>query len=317
MAERVLIVRLSAIGDVVMALPAAASIKASNPGAQVAWVIDHRLRELVVGHPYIDRVYGLFTDRGTRRNPTRWRVMLRQHRRIAEFCADVGIDLHGHAKSALPMYFSKAKQKLTLEPKDALSRLLGGRAIRVPATMHRVDAYLEAVREAGFPFRRYSFDLPINDAIRGSIHRWLGEGGWITVHVGGTHAKKIWPLDRFVAVGKHLVERGERLVLVGGTTEREIADMFLRQVEAVDAVGKTGLLELAEVIRRARLHLSGDTGSAHIAAAVGTTCVTIFGHMPAAVYHPFGQPEAVVQVGRSAADVPVEMVLRRIEERLK
>lgn len=317
MSDRVLLVRLSAIGDVVMALPAAASIKASNPGAKVAWVIDHRLRELVIGHPYVDRVYTIFTDKKARRNPARWRVMFRQHRRIAEFTADVGIDLHGHAKSALPLYFSKAKRKLTLEPKDAVSRLLGGRTIRVPSTMHRVDAYLEAVREAGFPFRRYSFDLPINDAIRGSMQRWLGEGGWVTVHLGGTHEKKIWPLDRFIVVGRHLVAQGERLVVVGGASEREAADRFVREVGAVSTVGKTGLLELSEIIRRAKLHLSGDTGSAHIAAAVGTPCVTIFGHMPAAVYQPFGQPEAVVQAGRSAADVPVEMVLHRIEERLK
>lgn len=317
MSDRVLVVRLSAIGDVVMALPAAASIKASNPGAKVAWVIDHRLRELVIGHPCIDCVYALFTDKKARRNPARWRVMFRQHRRIAEFAADVGIDLHGHAKSALPLYFSKAKRKLTLQPKDAMSRLLGGRAIRVPCTMHRVDAYLEAVREAGFPFRRYSFDLPINDAIRGSIQRWLGEGGWITVHLGGTHPKKIWPLDRFVVVGQHLVSQGERLVLVGGGGEQEAADRFVREVGAISTVGKTGLLELAEIIRRAKLHISGDTGSAHIAAAVGTPCVTIFGHMAAEVYHPFGQPEAVVQAGRSAADVPVDMVLTRIKERLK
>ncbi|MER3414431.1 MAG: hypothetical protein C4341_09435 [Armatimonadota bacterium] len=312
-----LIVRLSAIGDVVMALPAAASIKASNPGAQTAWVIDHRLRELVIGHRCIDRVFAVFTDRKARRNPARWRVILRQLRRIAEFSPDVGIDLHGHAKSALPLYFSKAKRKLTLEPKDALSRVLGGRAVRVAASVHRVDAYLEAVREAGFPFRRYSFDLPINDAIRGSVQRWLGDGGWITIHLGGTHRKKLWPLDRFVEVGRQLVERGERLLLVGGAEERCWAERFLERVEARSVVGETGLLELAEVIRRAKLHISGDTGSAHIAAAVGTRCVTIFGHMPAAAYHPFGQPDAVVQAGRSAADVSVEMVMQKIEERFK
>ncbi len=317
MPERVLLVRLSAIGDVVMALPAAASVKASNPGAQVAWVIDHRLRELVIGHPCVDRVYALFTDRKARRNPARWRVMVRQHRRIAEFSADVGVDLHGHTKSALPLYFSRAKRKLTLEPKDALSRALGGRAVRVPETMHRVDAYLEAIREAGFPFRRYSFDLPINDAIRGSIQRWLGDGGWITIHLGGTHPNKLWPIERFITVGKELVERGERVLIVGGASEQSMAQRFQQQVEATSTVGETGLLELAEVIRRARLHLSGDTGSAHIAAAVGTRCVTVFGHMPAAVYHPFGQPDAVVQAGRSAADVSVEMVLQKIEERLK
>lgn len=317
MNERVLLVRLSAIGDVVMALPVAASIKASNPAAEIAWVIDHRLRELVIGHPCVDRVYALFTDRKARRKPARWRVMVRQHRRIAEFAPDVGIDLHGHAKSALALHFSKAKRKLTLEPQDALSRLLGGRAVRVPEGTHRVEANLEAAREAGFPFRRYSFDLPINEAIRGHVQRWLGDGGWITVHLGGTHPNKIWPVERFIRVGTALIERGERLIVVGGGSEISVAQRFVSEAGGISIVGETGLLELAEVIRRAKVHLSGDTGSAHIAAAVGTRCVTIFGHMPAVVYHPFGQPDSVVQAGRSAADVPVEMVLQRIEERLK
>lgn len=317
MSERVLLVRLSAIGDVVMALPAAASIKASNPGALVAWVIDYRLRELVLGHRCVDCVYSIFTDRRARSHPARWRVLISQHRRIAEFSADVGIDLHGHAKSALPLYFSKAKRKFTLEPKDALSRLLGGRAVCVPKGMHRVDAYLEAVREAGFSFRRYAFELPINDAIRGHVQQRIGEGGWVTFHLGGTHPNKVWPLERFIQVGKFLAEQGERILVVGGPSERSLADRFVEVVGGMSIAGETGLLELAEVIRRARLHLSGDTGSAHIAAAVGTKCVTIFGHMPPEVYHPFGQPDAVVQVGKHAANVPVEIVIERVLERLR
>lgn len=314
--DRVLIVRLSAIGDVVMALPAAASIKASNPSAKVAWVVDHRIRELLIGHRAIDKVYPIFTDRRVRRNPARWRVMLKQHRELAEFHAEVGIDLHGHAKSSIALRASKAPERYTLDPKDPLSRILGGKLVFSRPNQHRVEAYLDAVQRAGFPYRRYDFDLPLNAAIQAHVRSLLGDGNWITLHAGGTHPKKIWPIERFIEIAKWLHGEGHRLVLVGGRGEERLVEPLLASVPCETLVGKVGLLEVAEAIRRAKLHISGDTGTAHLAAAVGTKCVTVFGHMPASVYHPFGQPHAVVQCGSSAADVPVERVMEKVRERL-
>jgi heptosyltransferase-1 len=316
MKDRVLIVRLSAIGDVVMALPAAASIKASNPSAHIAWVVDSKIRELLIGHRAIDKVYPIFIDRKTRRNPARWRVLLKQHRQLKDFGAEIGIDLHGHAKSAIALRFSKAQQRYTLDPKDPISRLLGGKLVFSRPNQHRVEAYLDAVQEAGFPYRRYDFDLPINAAVQSHVRTALGDGSWVTIHPGGTHPRKMWPIERFVEVARWLSAAGERIVLVGGRGEEPLADKLVQSVPCEDWIGKTGLLELAEVLRRSKLHVSGDTGTAHIAAAAGTRCVTVFGHMPAAVYHPFGQPDAVVQCGDSAWDVPVDAVIEKIRERL-
>ncbi|MCH8273889.1 MAG: glycosyltransferase family 9 protein [Armatimonadetes bacterium] len=319
MPERVLLIRWSAIGDIVMALPAAATVRASDPDAEVAWFVETRFRELVRGHPAIDRVFCF--DRGRYRssgwNPLTWREQLRGYLQVRRFKPDTAIDMHGHGKTALAMLFCGARKKFILNPTDPFSRSVGGRVVMPAADLHAVDAYIEAVGAAGFRTRSYEFGIPVGPEQAKFVDGRLGPGGWATVHLGSTTPEKLWPPERFAQVGRALRTEGLRVVLVGGRGEEALRDRYLAAAEADDWVGRTTLLQTAEVIRRSRLHLSGDTGTAHIAAAFGVPCVTVFGHMSPSVYHPFGQPEAVVESGGDILSVRADAVLEKCLMRLR
>lgn len=313
MADRVLVVKFSAMGDIVMALPVAPTIRASDPDSSVAWFVDRRFRELITGHKNIETVFEFdrMRYRGKGANPILWRDQLRSYLAARRFRPTVAIDLQGHAKTALAARFSGARRRFVLDPKDAIAAV-AGQNIFSDERQHMVERNLRAAAIAGYADFQYDFSIPIGQEAQDWAQVRLGSTPFMTVHLGGTHPKKIWPIENFVKTIELI--NPIRLVLVGGPAETTLAQQFLMHIRAESLVGETNLTQLAEVLRRSRLHLSGDTGSAHIAAAVGTPCITIFGHMPSSVYHPWQQPEAVVEGDGTAASVSPEMVYMKYRE---
>ncbi len=316
-APRILIIRWSSLGDLVMALPTTATIHASDPEAKIAWFVENRFRELLEHHPYIQKVYTFDRIRykGNRWKPWKWREQLRGYLQLREFQPDIAIDLHGHSKTALALPFSSAKKRYIVNPKNALARRLGV-VIQPPRDLHVVKANVWAVKEIGFGKECYEFGITIPATYENWVKETLGEGGWVTLHLGTSQPQKNWEPSKYAEIARRLQSAGLRIVLLGGQEERPLAEQFLRHTSADDLVGKTTLLQTAGVLQRARLHVSGDTGTAHIASALGTPCVTIFGHMPPLRFHPFAQPEAVVESGGDITRVDVETVWQKCLERL-
>lgn len=313
MAERVLIVRFSAIGDIVMALPIAATIRASDPESSVAWFVDRRFRELLSGHRHIASVFAFDRERyrGKGTNPMLWTQQLRSYLAVRQFRPTIAIDLQGHSKTALAARFSGAKRRFVLDPKDPIATATG-QPIYSDDKLHMVERNLKAAAVAGFERAHYEFSIPVRQEERDWVQVRLGSAPYMTVHLGGTHPKKVWPVEGFVKAIEMI--NPIRLVLVGGPDETTLAHRFLLHTRSESLVGETKLLQLSEVLRRSKLHLSGDTGTAHIAAALGARCITVFGHMPPAVYHPWGQPEAVVASGDDALSVTPEMVYAKYRQ---
>ena len=113
---------------------------------------------------------------------------------------------------------------------------------------------------------------------------WLtgaGIGGhrpFVALAPGAAHATKRWPADRWQALAAALIERGSDVVLVGGPGDREVADAVAAATAgAASAAGRTSLQETGAIIRRATTAVSGDTGVMHMATAVGTAVVALFG----------------------------------------
>jgi heptosyltransferase-1 len=303
--ERVLIVRFSGIGDIVMALPVAHTVKASQSNSSVAWFVDTRFRDLVRGHSQIDEVFEF--DRARFRGkawlPSAWGSQLRAYFAPRKWKPTVAIDLQGHTKTSLVARFSGARRRFVQDPKDPLSRL-SGRAVRSPQRRHMVERNLDVAAAAGFAERTIRFDVPTE-----SVE--VASADYATVHLGGTHARKIWPVERFIAASKELRE----VVVVGAASEKGLAEQFASAVPSENLVGKTSLAQLSHVLANSRLHLSGDTGTAHIAASFGVPCVTVFGHMPPEVFHPWGQRDAVVESGGDILSVTADAAIERIAER--
>lgn len=307
--ERVLVIRWSALGDVVMALPVAATLKASGAEA-VGWMIDSRFVELVDRQPKIDRYFPFDRSRFRKKwvLPWRWREQFLAYARTRQLNAAIAFDLQGHSKTALALKLSGAKRRVILNPKDKLARTFATDVFFSRPEQHLVDAYLDTIEYHGFASRTIQFDLSKEDQIETPRE-------YATFHLGSTHPKKQWPIDRFIEVARH-VELP--IVLVGGQSEAASRDAFLSSVSSVtDAVGKVSIRGLAAILSRSRVHISGDTGTAHVAAAFGAPCVTVFGHMPAKVYHPYNQPEACIEAEGGIRDISVEMVVNKLHERMQ
>ncbi len=332
--EKVLIVRLGAIGDVANALVVAAAMKREDPAPEIGWVVHELARPLVDGHPCVDRVH--FWKRGGGVSAFR--------RLVAELRAEaygLAIDLQRIAKSALLARLSGSPRVLGFDRARSkeLSWLLSTERI-VPADRraHMVVQYMEFVRHLGLRATEPEHLLP-TASVAGqradALVRELG-GSPILLNLGASKPANRWVDGRFGELALRAAERFSAPVcLIGGPDDRRL---FPRDIAAIqgsdvrDLVGETSLVELWELERRARLFVGLDTGPMHLAAAVGLTCVILFGAADPRRTGPWGERHRIARVGAPCApcnkrdcrmprhecmeDLPVELVLAEMEAAL-
>ncbi|MBD5635912.1 MAG: glycosyltransferase family 9 protein [Candidatus Eremiobacteraeota bacterium] len=168
---------------------------------------------------------------------------------------------------------------------DYPGTLLDVRHRGVPDDVHEVERALSLARAAGFA-------LPPHDEGRlamrvGALHPLVPADEYVVVHPGATVPARAWNAGSNRALVRALAAAGERVVVTGGDVERELC-AFVAGESALDLAGKTDLPELARVIAGARALVVGNTGAAHVAAAVGTLTVSIFAPtIPAARFRPW------------------------------
>lgn len=334
-APRVLIVRLSALGDVIHGLPVACALRAAMPEATIGWVVEGRNGDLLEGHPAIDHLI---------RAPRKWlkspRAVLELRRRLRELRFDVTIDLQCLTKSAIAARLSGAKRRLGKagEHGRELSQWFHNELVDVGGT-HVIDHYLEMLRPLGIVAPEVRFDVPERADERrhavGFLQREsLSAGKFAVLNPGAGWPSKLWPAERYGAVARRLrEEQGLASVAVwGGAAERPLAEAI---VAASDGAAKlappTTVLELAALCRRAALFLGSDTGPMHLAVAVGTPTISLHGPSVADWCGAYGPQNVRLQVAsaermanamRSADDsamreITVDMATEACAELLK
>ena len=296
MNERVVIVRLSAIGDIVHAIPAAVAIKRARPASEIAWVVEGRAGDVLDGHPAVDRII---------RVPRGWLLSAAAVRRLAgelaDYRADIAIDLQGLFKSAVATWLSNAPIRIGASRPHAreLAWLASTRRVS-PRRPHIIERHLELLAPIGIAAPRVEFAMPRHEAARQSVASWFprAAAGTAVLNPGAGWASKLWPTERFAAVARGLRNRHgvASLVVWGGPDESAAADRIVAGADgAATKAPPTSLGELAEMARLSRLFISSDTGPLHIAAAVGTPCVGLFGPVPASRNGPWGSIHATVE----------------------
>lgn len=270
---RILVVRLGAMGDIVHALPAAASLKHGFPGCQVTWVVEPRWAPLLQSNPFVDRVLAL--GRGTGAELARtWRELRRER-------FDFAVDFQGLLKSALVACAARTERIYGFDrsvAREPLAAMLY--SDRVPArSVHRVDRNLELAAAAGAPTALHSFPLP-----PGRAEGELPAGAFVLASpLAGWRAKQ-WPLEYYARLAQRLRrEAGVPLVLNGPPGERETL------AGVADAVLYSSSIEgLIDATRRAAAVVGVDSGPLHVAAALGRPGVAIFGPTDPAQTGPYG-----------------------------
>ena len=273
---KILVVRFSAIGDCVMAGHAVNDLRHEYPEAEITWVVEDRCADIIVSPKLVDRRLDL--------PRTHWRVkgdfrtLFAQYRWLTglrQYSFDYGFDLQGHSKTAWCLRLSGAKNRLGVAGKDAVARRLNPLYIEPGLEdIHSVEQSRKVIGSV-LPSSLYESDiLPGPVATRNPK--------LVTICVGAGHPAKVIPPATLTAVGSELIDRGYDVTFLGGK-----GDAFCAPKEATDLVGRTTIEESVDWIRRSAVHIAGDTGTGHIAAAVGTPLVTIWGNMPLNRFRPY------------------------------
>jgi lipopolysaccharide heptosyltransferase I len=275
--NRFLIVRLTSLGDLVHTIPAVAALRASFPTATIDWVVDERFLPLVEMVTCINKAIPLG------RSISDVLGCIGRLRRARYTCA---LELQGTYRSAVLAWLSGVRRRIgrtreaTREPGAEL--FYTDRV--VPTPRHIVDMTVDlAVRAGARPQAEPQFPLRVPEnalrAVREELAREGITGDYVVISPGGGWKSKCWPPERFGALAAELLRRdGLRSVVNIAPGEEDPA------AEIVHAAGKpappvvsVAILELAALLAQARLVVAGDTGPLHLAAALGTRVVGLFG----------------------------------------
>ena len=300
---RFLIVRLGALGDVVHAIPVAAALRRAFPAARIDWLVSAKHREILDFVTVIDRRLAI-SDRGGATNGTSLLAAVRELRRNRY---DVAIDLQGLIKSALLSRASGAPQVIGFSSgyaRERLARLFyteahdpGRGGLYNPAeTRHVVEMNLGLLEPLGVTLAKPEF--PIED-VDSNVARWAMAhtgGAYALLNPGAAWPNKRWPPDRFAALAAELRNRrGLMSVILWGPGEEALARETAAAADgAAVASPKTAIGDVIALARGAAVMVSGDTGPTHIASAVGTPLVGIYGPTRPSRNGPMAADDAVV-----------------------
>ena len=326
--ERILLIKPSALGDVVHTLPVLVKLRARFPDARIDWLITPENADLVRHHPGLSNAIP-FRRKDYARFGRSWSATLAPARLLASLRRsrfDLVIDLHGQFRSALLTLASGAPVRIGFDrPRRPAGGPGGGRPAGAPGhhgwrgaregswlaythripiptlDVHAVDRYLWLGPMLGLDDAPPDLAIHLPSSESEAIEGLLASAGVaddpIAVLVPGTiWETKHWPPARFAEVGRHLRASGHSVVIAGTARDlprsREIAAAC---PGAVDLCGRTSVAGLVALIRRAAVCVTNDSGSMHVAVAVGTPVVSVFGPTNPVWIGPYRRPEAVVR----------------------
>lgn len=299
---RILIVRLSAIGDVVRVLPALHALRDRYPHAQIDWAVESKSYEVISGHPGLDDCLVFDRSRG---GFTGFRKFCRE---IRARRYDIVIDFHGILKSGLIVRASKAKDRygFSRPRSQELSYLFTNHRVRLPSSrMNRIEENLELCKalDAKSHQLEVTIDVPeeVQDEVDEYLHATFDAGKkLVVIHAPVERPEKQWPLEYFAAVSDMILADGRyEVLLTWGPGQRAVAE----QVQALThrhpfiAPETSSLKHFAWLAGQSHLFFGGDTGPMHIASAMGTPVVVVFGGTDPARHAPLRPPSEVLYAG--------------------
>ena len=293
--ERVLIVRLGAIGDVVNALTVATALKRGPRPPEIGWAVHELALPLVETHPAIDRVHLWRKADGF----AGFRSVLREVR-AARY--DIAVDLQRIAKSALLARLSRAPRVLGWDRARSKEGAWLLATERIPAgdpERHMIEHYREFAQALDLEDTQPERLLPSAPAAEAWLDEGLTDSGepLVVLNVGASKPGNRWPAERFGEVAAGLEIEGYAPHLTGGPDDREAGARALAAAggAAFDLTGATDLAQLTALLRRAALFIGCDTGPMHMAAAVETPVLAIFGPANPRRTGPWGAGHRVLQ----------------------
>ena len=306
--KRLLVIRLSSIGDIVHALPAVAALGQALPGAEVTWAVEARYACLLDGNPYVQRILKIDTL-GWRGRFNSWKTvqeMKGAFSALRNFHFDVAIDFQGLIKSGIIAWASRAPRRVGFGGpwlREPMAGIFYTARVTRQEWRHIIEANLGLAEHLGATAQKWQFPLPRKledeEYAKEQIKK-IGGGPFILVNPGGGWPSKRWAPSNYAALIRKLdAEFSGEIVLTGSSAEapliQEILDAAQCRRARYLAASITQYIALA---RLASLFIGGDTGPMHLAAAVGAPVVALHGPTDPARNGPFPGGD-IALVGRS------------------
>ncbi len=311
--DRVLVVRLSAMGDIIHGMPAIAALRRAKPDLHIGWLVEERWAELLCARtserltarserkPLVDWVHvakfsnwrkALFSDET-------WHEMASCRREVRAMEYEVAIDLQGAVRSGLALRSTSAAIRIgSSQPREGPARMFYTHAIDVRGA-HVVEHALSLASEfAGQELEYVQPAFPVDPTIEAwADHQTEMFGGkpLAIVNPGAGWGAKCWPSESFGAVARALAERGMTVLVNHGPREEDLAEGVRNSSGGMAVPLKCSVGELIALTRRARLFIGGDTGPMHLAAALRVPVVALFGPTRPERNGPFGTPSVVLR----------------------
>ncbi|HVA72817.1 MAG TPA: glycosyltransferase family 9 protein [Candidatus Limnocylindrales bacterium] len=303
--ERFLILRMGALGDIIHTLPAVAALRETFPRAEIHWLADRKWLPILDGNPDVTSVMAI--DRND------WRSVMASVRQLRAAHCTTALDFQSLYRSAILARLSGAPRRIGFDARYA--REAGAAffytSTVMPQRAHKVEHNLELVESIGARPAEIRFPLQIAPDAQARVDQILTESTvkeFFVVSPGGGWGSKCWPAERYGALCRALTERyGWRAVISFGPGERGLAETVQREAGSPQPLVELfTLAQLMALLRRAKLLVAGDTGPLHLASALGTPVVGLYGPTDPARNGPFSHRDIVV---RNAS--PEETTYRR------
>lgn len=279
--KRVLVVRLSAIGDVVFASPLIESVKRTWPDAEVSWLVEPVAAPLLQSHPGLKEVI-LWRKADWKKlwKARRWRELWRtvtafkRELKAREF--DLVIDVQGLIKSAILARWTGASLRIGLDSGEFTKPFLH-KVLPKSSKIERIGSeYLGIANDLGLDTSAFDMCVALSEDDERTAADVRAEGEYLVVCPFTTRPQKHWVDVHWRMLLERLVARGERVIVLGGPADQGVSpDATVEGVESL--VGKMSLIKSAAVISQAKGLIGVDTGLTHMGIAYGIPTVAIFG----------------------------------------
>jgi len=305
----ILIVKLSAIGDVVHTLPSLAALRKLYPKSHITWVVEEASSDIIRGHPYLNRV--IISRR------KRWIENLKKFHDIKITISeirlfiktlrdrkyDLVIDFHGLSKSSMIVILGGGKRKLGYDSMQELSGLFLNEKIPEDMEKHAVDRYLDFIRYLGTDIDNPEFYIPIEEENRTRVETLLKANGidinepFVTVNPVAFWDTKLWEDVKFARLCDRIAEDlKQKVVFTGNSGDGRIKHIqSMMNFPSVNLEGQTTLKDLAYLYKLSVLLVTTDSGPMHIAAAMNAPTVALFGPTDPSRTGPYGKGHIVVR----------------------
>jgi len=303
----ILIVKLSAIGDVIHTLPSLAAIRKLYPDAHITWVIEEASADLIEHHPYLDRIIVSRRKRwiddlkhGEIAKPVREMMNFTCELRSRSY--DLVIDFHGLFKSAVLVALSAGKRKLGYDSLQELSGFFLNEKIPEDMNKHAVDRYLDFPRYLGTEVGEPEFLIPVTEANRSRAEDLLRANAiarndrFVAVNPVALWETKLWQDEKFAWLCDRIIEELRVQVVFTGNSPKDVEGIqSLMKFPSINLGGTTTLKDLAYIYKLATLLITTDSGPMHLGAAMGVPVIALFGPTDPKRTGPYGQGHTVIR----------------------